>query len=224
MNKKLLIFGTGEIAELAHFYFTQDTAWQVAGFICDDAYFKEEKFCSLPCVKFSEIARYSPGKYAVHVALSYRKLNQIREEKYRTFKNLGYELPSYISSKSTIWTNEIGDNCFILEDQTIQPNVKIANNVMLWSGNHIGHGSVIEDHVYIASHVVISGHCHIGERSFIGVNAAIKDFITIGKDCFIGMGGNVIRDCPDGSVYISSRGELLDKDSRQAIVLKKYFN
>lgn len=224
MNKKLLIFGTGEIAELAYFYFTHDTEWNVCGFICDDVYFQEEKFLGLPCIKFSEINQYSVNSYAVHVALSYRKLNKIREEKYHTFKSLGYEMPSYISSKSTVWSKEIGDNCFILEDQTIQPNVKLGNNVMLWSGNHIGHGSVIEDHVYVASHVVIAGHCSIGERSFIGVNAALKDFITVGKDCFIGMGADVTKDCPDGGVYISTKSDLWLKESRQAIVLKKYFD
>ena len=224
MNKKLLIFGTGEIGELAHFYFTHDSEWDISGFICDDVYFQQAEFLGLPCIKLSEISNYSTENYAVHVALSYRKLNQIREEKYKAFKALGYEMPSYISSKSTIWSRDIGDNCFILEDQTIQPNTKIGNNVMLWSGNHIGHGSVIEDHVYIASHVVIAGHCHIGERSFIGVNTALKDFITIGKDCFLGMGAVVTKNCSDGAVCISPRSEILEKEDPKAICLKNYFN
>ena len=52
-----------------------------------------------------------------------------------------------------------GDNCFILEDNTVQPFVTIGNNVTLWSGNHIGHDSVIEDDCFISSHVVVSGTC-----------------------------------------------------------------
>jgi sugar O-acyltransferase (sialic acid O-acetyltransferase NeuD family) len=224
MNKQLLIFGTGEIGELAYFYFSNDTSWKIFGFVCDDEYFKEETFLGLPCIRFSEISTYPSKDYAVHVALSYRKLNRVREEKYNIFKSLGYELPSYISSKSTIWSKNIGDNCFILEDQTIQPNVQIGNNVMLWSGNHIGHGSIIENHVYVASHVVISGHCRIGERTFIGVNAATKDFITIGKDCFIGMGVNLTRDCGEGSVCLPSKDNLLPKDDVLAKkIIKSYF-
>ena len=58
-----------------------------------------------------------------------------------------------------------GDNCFILEDNTIQPFVSIGNNVTLWSGNHIGHDSTIDDHCFIASHVVVSGHVRVGTRS-----------------------------------------------------------
>ena len=74
---------------------------------------------------------------------------------------------------------KIGDNCFILENQTIQPNVQIGNNVMIWSGNHLGHGTIISDHTYISSHVVISGNCVIGERCFFGVNSSVKDRINI---------------------------------------------
>ncbi|MGV8948027.1 MAG: acetyltransferase [Candidatus Paracaedibacter sp.] len=223
MNKKLLIFGTGEIAELAYFYFSHDTDWEIAGFVCDDAYYKEETFLNLPCIKFSEISQFPPGDYAIHVALSYRKLNRIREEKYKILKSLGYSMPSYISSKATIWSDQIGDNCFILEDQTIQPHVKIGNNVMMWSGNHIGHGSIIEDHVYIASHVVISGHCKVGERSFLGVNATLKDFTIVGRDCFIGMGVNVTRDCLEGSVYLPTKDNLLLASDPVAQKLKKSY-
>ncbi len=223
MNKKLLIFGTGEIGELAYFYFTRDSEWKVEGFVCDDAYHTQDTFLDLPCIKTSEITKFPPEDYCIHVALSYRKLNRIREEKYNFFKKLGYSLPSYISSKTTIWSHQIGENCFILEDQTIQPYVKIGNNVMLWSGNHIGHGSIIEDHVYIASHAVISGHCYIGERTFIGVNAAMKDFITIGKDCFIGMGVNITRNCEDGSVCLPSKDNIFSSTDPIAEKIKKSY-
>ena len=64
---------------------------------------------------------------------------------------------------------------------------------MLWSGNHIGHGSKIFDHTYVASHVVISGHCQIGRRCFLGVNSTIRDFVEIGDDVLVGMRGLVTR-------------------------------
>src|SRR3546814_726615 len=115
----------------------------------------------------------------MHVALSYNRLNQLREDKYHSAKAAGYRLASYVCSRSVVWPDlSVGDNCFILENQTIQPTVKIGNNVMIWSGNHLGHGTQIKDHVYIASHVCIAGHCVIGERSFMGVNATTADFTT----------------------------------------------
>jgi sugar O-acyltransferase (sialic acid O-acetyltransferase NeuD family) len=147
----------------------------------------------------------------MHVALSYRGLNSLRESKFKQCQNAGYELVSYISSKATIFPDlKLGSNCFILENQNIQPRVTIEDNVMLWSGNHVGHGSTIKEHAYLASHVVISGHVEIGRRCFIGVNATIRDFLMIGDDTFIGMGAIVTRNLAEGSVVLPSKSEVIE--------------
>jgi sugar O-acyltransferase (sialic acid O-acetyltransferase NeuD family) len=161
----------------------------------------------------------------MHVALSYRRLNKLRQEKFEQAKTAGYELASYVCSKSVLWNDRrIGENCFILENQTIQPTVVIGNNVMIWSGNHLGHGSIIADHTYIASHVVISGHCKIGERCFLGVNSTLRDFVTVGDDVFVGMQAAIVQDVAPGSVVIGQSGEILPADDRRAKFLKqKYF-
>ncbi len=94
---------------------------------------------------------------------------------------MGYSMASFISPQATILNGGvIGDNCFILEDNTVQPYARIGSNVTLWSGNHIGHHSVIGDHTFIASHVVVSGGVEIGERCFVGVNATLRDHIEGG--------------------------------------------
>ena len=226
MIKKLIIFGNGEIAELAKMYFEFDTEYAVEGFVVDDENKVTDEFCGLPLVGVSEVKEIFPeDQYVAHVALSYKKLNELRKNKFLLFKSMGYQLVSYVSSKCTIIGSvEFGDNCFILEDQTIQNGVKIGNNVVLWSGNHIGHGSVICDHAYLASHVVISGHCQIGERCFFGVNSATKDFLKIGDECFIGMGANVTRDLAKGCVVLDNPGKVLDAEDRIArSIKKKYF-
>jgi sugar O-acyltransferase (sialic acid O-acetyltransferase NeuD family) len=218
MNKKqIIIFGTGEIAEIAAYYFTHDSDFDVIAFTADDEFINQDSFQGKPLIPFSKIQeRYPPDQYSMHVALSYQKLNQVRESKYHQAKRSGYKLVSYVSSKAIIWPDlTLGDNCFILEGQNIQPTVKIGNNVMLWSCNHIGHGSVIHDHVYLASHICISGHCTIGERTFIGVNATTRDFCSIGKDCFIAMGADITQKIiPDGSSVLAAKSALFNKDHK----------
>lgn len=226
MSSKLIIFGSAEIAELAHFYFQNDSDYEVVGFTVDDEFVNSDSLLGLPLIPFSKVKKcYPPSDYSMHVALSYMQLNKLREKKYYEAKALGYELPSYLSSHSSYWGDlSIGENCFILENQTIQPTVKIGNNVVLWSGNHLGHGSVIQDHAYISSHVVISGHCTVGCRTFIGVNSMVKDFTSIGEDCFIGMGSVIANDMKSGSVSIAASSSILDEDDRRALFLKrKYF-
>jgi sugar O-acyltransferase (sialic acid O-acetyltransferase NeuD family) len=225
MNKSLVIFGSAEMAELAKFYFDNDSERQVVAFTVDDAFVKESQFQGLPIIPFSEMGkRYPPDAFDIHVALSYAKLNRLRQEKYEQAKAAGYRLASYVCSKSATWPDlAIGDNCFILENQTIQPAVRIGNNVMIWSGNHLGHGTEIGDHTYIASHVVISGHCKIGKRNFFGVNATLRDFCSIGDDCFVAMGAAVARDMPNGSVALAPQVEIYAEEDRRAKALKRMY-
>ena len=100
----------------------------------------------------------------------------------------------------------IGRNCFILEDNTIQPFVKIEDNVTLWSGNHIGHHSTIDRHCFLASQIVVSGGVKIEEQCFIGVNATLRDHITVGARSIIGAGVLLLNSTEAQSVYKGSRG------------------
>lgn len=226
MATPLVIFGSAEMARLARFYFENDSEYRVVAFTVDDASVDANDVDGLPLIPFGEIvSKFPPGEAAMHVALSYRGLNKLRQAKYEQAKQAGYKLASYVCSKSVFWPDRsTGDNCFILENQTIQPTVTIGNNVMIWSGNHLGHGSSISDHTYVASHVVISGHCKIGQRCFFGVNATLRDFLTIGDDVFVGMHAAVVQDVPTGSVVIGQSGEVLAPDDRRArFLMKKYF-
>jgi sugar O-acyltransferase (sialic acid O-acetyltransferase NeuD family) len=225
--KELIIFGTGEIAQLAHYYFTHDSSYKVVAFTCDDEFAKDKFFLGLPLIPFSQVVqKYPPTNYQAHVALSYNRLNETRMNKYLAMKKAGYQLANYICSKSVSWPDlQIGDNCFILENQTIQPTVKIGNNVMIWSGNHLGHGCEIGDHTYLSSHICISGHTKIGKRCFIGVNSTFKDFLNIGDRVFIAMGANVTKDLAHDEVIVAAQSTVIKQDDPLAKKLrKKYFN
>ena len=209
MRKPLVIFGTGDIAQLAHYYFSKDSEYAVAGFTVDAEYLQPGEFAGLPVVAFEEVsARYPAAEYDMFIALSYSKLNELRKAKYLAAKAMGYRLASYVSSRATILNGgAIGDNCFVLEDNTVQPFATIGCNVTLWSGNHVGHHARIGDHCFIASHVVISGGVEIGESCFIGVNATLRDHIKVGARCVIGAGALVLSDADPEGVYVGEATE-----------------
>jgi sugar O-acyltransferase (sialic acid O-acetyltransferase NeuD family) len=194
----------GNAAQLAHFYFNTDSNYEVVAFTVDGEHLNAASFCGLPVVAFEEVeATYPPGTHDFFVALGYSSLNTLRKTKYLAAKKLGFHMASYVSSRATILNNaDIGENCFVLEDNTIQPFVSIGNNVTLWSGNHIGHHSTIKDHCFIASHVVVSGGVDIGEQCFVGVNATLRDRIRIGERCVIGAGALLLADAAPDGVYI----------------------
>jgi sugar O-acyltransferase (sialic acid O-acetyltransferase NeuD family) len=201
--RKIVIFGGGELGEVALYYFTHDTPYQVVAFTLDSDYIEKDNFNNLPVVPFQEIEQHFPAsEYDFFVALSYSKLNSLRQLKYTQAKLKGYKLASYISSRALVANNVvIGDNCFILELNNIQPFVKIGNNVTLWSGNHIGHHSEIADNCFLASHVVVSGGVKILENCFIGVNATLYDHITIAKNNVIGAGAIMSKSTEEDAIY-----------------------
>jgi sugar O-acyltransferase (sialic acid O-acetyltransferase NeuD family) len=208
--KPLVIFGCAEIGELAHFYFTTDSQRAVVAFTVDAAFKTVDTFCGLPVIAFEELTeKFPPASHDLFIALGYSRLNQVRAAKVSAAKTKGYTLASYCSSHATMLTRDpVGENCFILEDNTVQPFVKIGQNVTLWSGNHIGHHSVIEDDCFIASHVVVSGGVRIGPRCFIGVNVTLRDHITIGESSVIGAGALILNDVTPHSVYKALPAEL----------------
>jgi len=206
----IVIFGVGSIAELAHYYFTKDSCHTVAAFTVDREFKNEESFCGLPVIAFQDVEKEYPSQhYSMFIAISYAKVNKVRAKKYVEAKEKGYQLVNYISSRATIFDNvEVGDNCFILEDNTIQPFVKIGNNVTLWSGNHIGHHSQIGDHSFVSSHVVISGGVRIESHCFLGVNATLRDHIVIARECVISPGAIILKDTVEKGVYVGAAAEL----------------
>ncbi len=216
-NTKIIIFGTGDIAQIANYYFDIDSPYEVVAFTVDKEYLTISDFEGKPVVAFEDIdAIYPPGSYKMFIATSYANLNKIRESKYQAAKQKGYELVSYISSKCSYMSQyPTGDNCFIFEDNTVQPFVKIGSNVTLWSGNHIGHHSTIEDHNFISSHVVISGHCHIKSNCFIGVNATLHNNVILAEENVIAAGAIITKSTESQAVWVPSRSVLLDKKSSE---------
>ncbi len=215
--KNLLMFGAGQTAEIIFHYFKNDSNYNVVGFTVDGENLKENSFMGLPVVPFETIEKDFPKKdHHIHVALSYKDMNGLREQKYIAVKSKRYVMASYVSSQcGVIGKLNHGDNCIILENQLIQPYVKIGNNVAIWSGSTIGHHSKIEDHCWVTSGATIGGNSTIGSRTFFGMNATVGHMVTIGRESFLGAHCLVTKSAKDYSVYIVKDTECFPLDSKR---------
>jgi sugar O-acyltransferase (sialic acid O-acetyltransferase NeuD family) len=216
-EKKLVICGTGETAILAYEYFTKDSFYEVCAFAVNQKFKKSSSLLGLPIVEIEEIEQtYPVSEFSVFVAVSSGRLNRNRAELYNYVKSKNYEVASYISSRAFVWDNvEIGENCLILENNVLQPFTKIGHNVTMWSGNHIGHRSLIGDHVFISSHCVISGFCEIGKFSFLGVNSTLADKIILQEDNFISMGAVISKNTEKNGLYRGNPAEKHNLGARR---------
>lgn len=217
MSKNLVILGDSAFAEIAYEYFTHDSEYTVVAFSVEREFLRQPELFGLPVVAFEELeSRFDPATHSVYAALPYTQVNRLRSRLARAAKLKGYGLASYVSSRAFVWRNvAIGEHCFIFEDNTVQPFVQIGDNVVLWSGNHIGHHSKIGANCFVSSHVVISGFVEVGESCFFGVNSTIANSLRIGADCWIGPNVTIKRDVPDGTLYKGPRDEPAAVSTRE---------
>lgn len=215
-QRKVVIFGNGQLAEIADWYLRDSLfmEYEVCAFTVDFAYIKEDVFQCKPVVPFEHVEDfYPPVEYLMLVMASYTEVNALRKRKYLEAKEKGYSFATFVHPNVDTRVAQIGENVFIFEDNTIQPFVKIGNNCILWSGNHIGHHTTIRDHVFISSHVVVSGSCEIGECAFLGVNATLRDNVKVGEGCVVGAGALILHDTEPDSVHIGHEAILGRKKS-----------
>jgi sugar O-acyltransferase (sialic acid O-acetyltransferase NeuD family) len=216
-SKKVVLLGDSAFAEIAYEYFSQDSEYEVVGFSVESGFLKKATMYGLPVVPFESLeSHFAPKDVEFYAAVVYTQLNRLRTRLYQLAKEKGFRPASYISSKAFVWKNvQLGEHCFIFEDNTVQPFVKVGDNVVMWSGNHIGHHSVIHDHCFIASHAVVSGFCNVGRYTFLGVNATIANNVSIGEDNWIGLGATIAKNTASNTLFKGERAEPEKITARQ---------
>lgn len=201
--RDLLIFGVGSFAEVAAYYFETEGGFRVTAFVVDDEYLSAENFYGRPVLRASELPGHKFCRGFFFAAVGTSRNNSVREEKVHWLAALGLAPASFVSEFAYIGENVVrGAHCFILENNVIQPFVEIGDNVVLWSGNHVGHHTRIGSHCFIASHVVIAGGVKIGEGVFLGINATVRDGVNVGSRCFVGASAAVVEDVEGGALII----------------------
>ncbi|ABV92452.1 conserved hypothetical protein [Dinoroseobacter shibae DFL 12 = DSM 16493] len=210
MSRDLVIFGTGDMAAVVAVYLRAHAPeLRIVGYTLDDAYCEGDTHDGLPLVPWSQLeTRFPPDMFDLLGPLTYRRMNTIRRDRYLEGKARGYAFARFIHPDCNIYTDQIGENCVILERNVLQPFSRVGNNCILWSGNHIGHHVTIGDHVFIASQVGIAGSTVIGDACHIAGQVGITHGLTIGAGCALVNGAFVSRDLAPGSVVMGQSSEI----------------
>ena len=209
--EKIIIFGTGQFAELVHYYLCHDDRYEVVAYT--ETAPTKRGFRHLKVIPFKCIQDvFPPDQHKMFVAVGYNQRNDLRTYFYNEAKNKGYELITWVHPDTILPPNVyIGDNCFIFERNNIQPFVSIGNNVIMWSGNHIGHHSIIHDNVFVASHVVVSGNCEVGKNCFLGVNSTLIDDIILLEYVYLGAGTVATKTITVKGIYVGAPARRINE-------------
>jgi sugar O-acyltransferase (sialic acid O-acetyltransferase NeuD family) len=221
---ELVIFGTGKVADALFRYITYDRAYEIVGFTCDAAFMpRDGQFHGLKTVPFDSVEQaYPPERCAMLVAVGYQQLNGLRASKFAEAKSKGYRLASYVSSRAFAgdWL-EIGENCIILDNVSVEPGAKLGDDVVVFSNVTIGHHASVGDHCWLAANAVVGGNATVGARCFLGLGATVGHQVEIGSDSFLGAGAVVTKCAAAESVFIERDTELFRLDSRRFLRITK---
>ena len=216
--EKVIIFGTGELAQRVFFYL-KDSDDEVVAFCANKSKIDKNELLGLPVIAFEHIEEtFPPSEFSMFIALAYSEMNKKRTKFFDEAKNKGYELYSFIHPSTKVWNEfEIGENCFILANNVIQPFVKIGNNVLIGSNNLISHNTTIGDNCFITSNVTMGGHVVMGKNCFVGLSATINQRIKIGNECVVGAGTIISKDINDKEVYAENSSKRLPQSSSEIV-------
>lgn len=218
MRKKLVVFGIGKIGQVVYHHFATDSDYDVAAFTLDKSYVSADgKYDGLPVVAFEDIEKhYSPKDHDMFVAIGYHQLNQLRADRCAAAKQKGYHLATYISSQNKHHLpGQIGENCFVMSGEPLQPHVKIGDDTFIWTNALVGHHSTVGSHCWVTSGVVIGGNSCIGDYCFMGLGSTVGHEVTVGEKSLIGAGALITKDTPEGSVYIQAETPRFRLTSQQ---------
>lgn len=206
----LVLFGAGQIAEVAKAYIDEYSGDRVVGFTVDAAFHRDESFAGLPLVAWERLEEvFPPSAVQLLGPLSYRALNELRRDRHAEGKARGYAFGSFIHPSSLVHRASIGENAFILEANVIQPFVRIGQGVMMWAGNHFGHHVVVEDYCFFASHVLLGSGARIGERCFVSGGVSVVPGVSVGAASLLSVGAMVKEDVPPESLVRGPKGDAV---------------
>lgn len=236
LNKQpLIIYGCGSIAK-SLFRYLKDS-FEVVSFTIDQEYlsqFDNSQFLfdeesnqlsvsksdlawhkNIPILPFELISKKFPPKQTkMLVAVGFVQMNQVRSDRIKAAKAMGYELINYIHPSVTLDDSvSLKDNIIILEYATIHPFSSIGRGSFISSNANIGDRCQIGDNCWINSGVGIAGGTNIGEKTFIGVNATIGNDIRVEKSTFIGANTFVGQNSNEGEVFLSPQAEKIRMNS-----------
>lgn len=217
---RVVIFGTGDYAEVARLHLERESDHEVVGFTAEKAYLPGDRFQGLPTFAFETLQDEVPASEAsMLVATGPGRVNKVRARFHREAKEKGYELITHVSPNAAVWEGTpIGENSFIFEGVVLEAGSSVGADSVLWSGALVAHHTRIGNHCFLAPRVAVSGRAVVEDYCFLGINATVRDHVRIARGCVIGAGAIIKKDTEPGAVY-SARGTELYLDDSSSVKL-----
>ena len=217
-NRKLVIYGNGDLGALMSHYFKTDSYYEVVAFSADKKYITEPEIKGIPVVPFEEVQeKYPSSDHDMFVAMGYTCM-RAREKMYIRAKEAGYTLASYISSKAIVdTTNVLGDNNAILQGAVLEPFSIIGSNNVVYTNAVICHHAVVGSHNFLAAQVLIGGCSTVGDLCFFGFKATVLQKLQVADETLVGAHSLLRTNTDPCTLYIGCPATEAGEHSEQGV-------
>ncbi len=207
-----LIVGNGDYARMMNRYLKNTNNISAIGFTVKRSFISKKTIDGIPVIPTEEILnRYNTDVCKLIMGIGYRNMNQIKQQEFIRYKEMGYTFENYIHPTAIIENDVvIGEGNNIFEGVIVQAGTKIGNANLIYGGALIAHENIIGNYNSFSVKACIAGCTRIGNNCFIGANSTIRDHIVIDDFTLVGAGAYVDKDTNCYDVIVPQKSVQLE--------------
>ncbi|MBL4884719.1 MAG: acetyltransferase [Planctomycetaceae bacterium] len=196
-HDQILIWGTGGHAKVVADIISQQSQFEIAGFL-DDAFDSADtnQFLGHQVHGSREALPRLQDEGLRHIAIAIGNC-EARSRILLDVQKQGWNLPVLIHPHTSIASDvTLGPGIVICAGAIIGPSTDIAAGCIINTAASVDHDCKIEHGVHICPGARLAGHISIGQESWIGIGSTIIEQTKIGQHVQLGAGSVVLNDLP----------------------------
>jgi sugar O-acyltransferase (sialic acid O-acetyltransferase NeuD family) len=200
--RKIVIFGTGDMALLACLSLREELGREIAAFTVQQNFVMAARFCDADVIPFERLtSRFPAGSCELLIALGPGERNRLRERIFLAACAMNYEFASYVHPSVRVHPSVgIGRNCLVFESVSLQPFAQLGDNVVVRPLSYVGHHVTVAAHSFIGPGAKLLGHSMVGERVLVGAGAVLGPRVAVGADSVISANASALESLPARSI------------------------
>ena len=157
---------------------------------------------------------YEQGIHNAFVTIGFMGNSNLRQEKYKQLKDIGYKLPVIVDPSAVVAQSAfIEEGTYIGKKCVVNASGRVGKMCILNTGSVVDHDCTVEDYSHIAVGAVLCGGVKVGENSLVGAGTTIIQGVKVKKNCIVGAGAVVISDLEANTTAVGVPAKIVNYHS-----------